>query len=202
MPPAPRPLLLAAGDLPSLVVLALRHRDRKPMPRLLFVHDGRDASAARLRRLREQMDRYGLGTLEELHAVHLRAERGPGGEAAHPPLADAQLLLAACQAAGRRGSTPVIWATARGDAAGDATAAVPARLAAHETCLLVRRLQEAAGVEPVPVETPLVELHLEQVMALGRRASVDPGLAWACAFRGPAPCGSCDGCRRLRAAVG
>ena len=203
MPPSPRPLLLAAGDLPSLVVLALRHRDRLPLPRLLHAHDGREAAAMRLSRVRQQMDRYGVDRLEELKLPHLRSGAGAGGEPAHPPLADAQLLLAACQVAARGGCTPVVWAAARGDGPDVERHAetISARLAAAETCLLVRQLQEAAGVEPVPVETPLIELDLAQVMTLGRRASADPELAWACAYRGPAPCGSCSGCREMRAAT-
>ena len=206
MPSSPRPLLLAAGDLPSLVVLALRHRDRQPMPRLLHLHDGRESAAVRLRRVREQMDRYGIATLEELHVPHLRSGGGAGGEAAHPPLADAQMLLAACQVAARRGCSPVVWAAARGDAADtpaadESSEAMSARMAAAETCLLVRHLQEAAGQRPVPVETPLIELNLSQVMVLGRRADADPKLAWSCAYGGPAPCQACDGCRRLAEAT-
>ena len=202
--PAPRPLLLAAGDLPSLVLLALRQRDKRPMPRLLHVHDGREAAGIRLRRVREQMDRYGILELEEVKAPHLRAGAGAGGEAAHPPLADAQMLLAACQVAARRGCDPVVWTAARGDAAdverGEET--VSGRLAAAETCLLVGQLQEAAGVEPVAVETPFVELDLAGVATLARRADADPSLAWACAYNGPSPCGGCGGCLRLRRALG
>ena len=200
----PRPLLLAAGDLPSLVLLALRHRDRRPMPRLLFVHDGRESAGVRLRRVREQMDRYGILELEELRAPHLRAGAGAGGEAAHPPLADAQMLLAACQLAARRGLAPVVWTAARGDAADVSRGedAASARLAAAETCLLLRQLQEAAGAEPVAVETPFVELDLAGVATLGHRAGADPALAWACAYNGPSPCGSCGGCLRLRRALG
>lgn len=194
------------------------------MPRLVFVQDGRAAAAMRLRRVREQMDRYGIGQLEEIRLPQLRAGVGPGGETACPPLADAQLLLAACEVAARRGCGPVVWAAARGNApdvdrpaaegstaanaantANTANAAsvasVSARLAAAETCLLLEQLQEAAGVLPVAIETPFIELELSQVMTLGRRAEVDPALAWACGHGGPAPCGVCSGCRALQEAT-
>lgn len=185
------------------------------MPRLVFVQDGRAAAAMRLRRVREQMDRYGIGQLEEIRLPQLRAGVGPGGETACPPLADAQLLLAACEVAARRGCGPVVWAAARGNApdvdrpaAEGSTAAntasvasVSARLAAAETCLLLEQLQEAAGVLPVAIETPFIELDLPQVMTLGRRAEVDPALAWACGHGGPAPCGVCSGCRALQEAT-
>ena len=204
--PPPGPLLLNGGGYRSLLAavqaVGRAAAGEHAEPALLFIHDGRDATARRRLAVHRQADTLGLREVRELQLPHLFAT-GVEREAGEIPaggLIGPQLLLVAATLAIRSGRPRVVWPASPPPQPGaDQQIAAAARL--YEQVQLTRNfLASEARADVLAIETPFADLDDGQLALLGQRLNADATLAWWCATDRPEPCRVCTGCRRMEAA--
>lgn len=189
----PGTLLVASGDLPSLVSGYLESD-----PTQLVLWHRRLQGAAGERR---------LALVEELAAVLgatrvVVADGLPESIATRSMLATVTDLLEACTTAGELGCHRVIWPIVCGPDSATLANAV------ERSCIvssLAARVDEARAVSgPVLVEFPVADLADQAIADLAEDLGVPDRLFWPCtdeaAARGDLPCGQCVECRRWRLA--
>ena len=192
-------LILAVGDLPSLVALGAALSQLRPAQvRLLHLKDTRVNARSRRRTALEQAKHYDVRPPIELQMPALgssaQAEhRGVPPEQAHAALLDAQILLVGLAQAIELRVSQLIWPV-QVDADFDRCAAVT------EQVQLVDELAQLDHDQVPQIETPLVELDDQQVVELGAHLDVPWRLAWTCLLHGETPCRVCPACRQRHAA--
>ena len=185
-------LLVDRGDLPSLVAVTI-----DPRPDRLVLYHAREADAAASRRqaaveehgaafgvTRVVTDQWPALEFDGLGHAALSPSHPPGGD---DDLETACLLIRASAAARRLGCPRIVWPRQVGPDADR-----------------VGRLVEQAGLVTIlagpVIDLPLVDLGDEQIVDLAEDGGAPLHAFWPCSAGGAAPCETCDGCRRWRAA--
>jgi len=151
------------------------------------------ARKSRMSAAKRQMDLLGLDCLitpGEMEPSGGDRSTAPGGRTTWS-------LLHAIAAASSRGSSRVIWPVRCGeDPDAGATAA--------DRALIVGRLaalDAEPGRAPERIETPLLDLTLEQMLDLAKDLDAPLDASWWCQRDGSTPCGGCAACVRWRTAI-
>ena len=211
--PRPHTLILADGDLTTLVALAMTLRHDDP-PRVTLLHPlyGRADDDVRRQHTHRMAAKDKGVRVVDLPPMPLPTVPGDASSTMREPapLHTPRLLLAALAAAARLAADRVVWPTAMG-----ATPRVAAGMT--EVLMLCDHLAHAdAEVATTPgstaatgtavpqLDAPLLDLTLGQVIELGETLRVDWSLAWSCdtapSADPPIACRTCTGCRRRAAA--
>jgi len=105
-------------------------------------------------------------------------------------------LLQAVSAAATRGCGRVVWPIRCGENLDEGADAA-------DRALLLSRLisiDTAAGDVPVRIDTPLLDLTLDQLLELARELDAPLEASWWCQRDGSTPCGGCSACTQWRTA--
>lgn len=182
-------LLIDAGDLPSLVALAL---ESSPNRAILWHPRGEDPAAGRREAaVLEHAAAYGAVSAEAVRVPPVEV----GGESRG--LDEGCLLLHAAGAARRHGCPRIVWPRQVGFEPDLVEEAVQrARLAAD----LAQVGPGGAGRGELLVDLPVIDLTDVQLADLAEDSGAPPASFWPCGEDGQVPCERCDGCRRWRAA--
>lgn len=119
------------------------------------------------------------------------------GERQAGPFQSTWMLLQAASAAASRGCGRVLWPIRSGED-------LDAGAEAADRALLISRLisiDSAAGENPVRIETPLLDLTLDQLLELAREQDAPLEASWWCQRDGSTPCGGCSACTLWRTAI-
>jgi hypothetical protein len=177
-------LVLNSGGIKGLVAAATLGPGARPV--MMFVHDGRPSGAQHYQAFLQQAVHFDAARRVELSLGHLVLGEGVAVRSA--PLARFQLLAAAAGQAVQLGAARLVLPVCVGDSFDD--------LAQITEALVL--LEHAAQVESghaLKVETPLLDMTLEQVIEVGQKLGVPWRLARVCVQRHPRPCGECSACR-------
>jgi len=150
------------------------------------------AMSSRMQTVKRQVDLLGLNSLITPGGSDaLTGDRKPG-----PHHATWTLLQAASMAASR-GCGRVVWPIRCGED-------IDLGSEAADRALLISRLismDSGAGETPVRIETPLLDLTLEQLLELARELDAPLEASWWCQRDGSTPCGGCSSCTQWRTAI-
>jgi len=149
------------------------------------------AKKSRMETVKRQVDLLGLDSL-----ITPGGQDATGERMAAPFHATWTLLQAASTAASR-GCGRVVWPVRCGED-------LDAGAEAADRALLISRLiaiDAAAGETPVRIETPLLDLTLDQLLDLARELDAPLESSWWCQRDGSTPCGGCSACTRWRTAI-
>lgn len=150
------------------------------------------AKKSRLQTAQRQVDMLGLDSL-----ITPGGSDGAMSDRQGAPLPTTWTLLQAVSTAVSRGCARVIWPIRCGedlDRGADAA----------DRALLLSRLvaiDAGPGEAPVRIETPLLDLTLEQLLELARELDAPIEASWWCQQDGSAPCGGCSACTQWRRAL-
>lgn len=175
-------VVLNSGGLKSLVATATQVSH--PGPMLLFVHDGRPSTAEHYHAFLQQAQHFQAARRVEVSMTHLF------GNAAMPtnaPLSHLTLISNGVLQAARLGASKLIWPVRVGD---DLTLLS----IVTEACVLLEHAAEHETGARITIETPLLELTVDQVIEAGAKLGVPWKLGRSCLRRTPMPCGKCEAC--------
>lgn len=150
------------------------------------------AKGSRMQTVKRQVDLLGLDSL-----ITPGGSDNASGDRNAGPFLTTWTLLQAVSTAASRGCARVVWPIRcgedldRGAEAAD-RALLLARLVAIDT---------GAGEAPVRIETPLLDLTLDQLLELARELDAPIDASWWCQRDGSTPCGGCSACTRWRTAI-
>ncbi len=154
-----------------------------------FVSSARNS---RMNAAKRQVDLLGLDSLITPGGNETAAGERQGGQ-----YLETLMLIQAVSAATARGCGKVIWPIRNGedlDLASDAA----------DRALLISRLitiDSPMGASPVRIETPLLDLSLEQMLELAGDLDAPLEASWWCQRDGSTPCGGCSACTQWRTAI-
>ena len=150
------------------------------------------AKGSRMQTVKRQVDLLGLDSL-----ITPGGSDTATGDRNAGPFLTTWTLLQAVSTAASRGCARVVWPIRcgedldRGAEAAD-RALLLARLVAIDT---------GAGEAPVRIETPLLDLTLDQLLELARELDAPIDASWWCQRDGSTSCGGCSACTRWRTAI-
>ncbi|MFW5682955.1 MAG: 7-cyano-7-deazaguanine synthase [Phycisphaeraceae bacterium] len=208
-------VVLSSGGLRGLIALALVQQEpERQRITLLRIDDGRPSRRRGADAAARQAEGFGAAHSVELSLTHIYASphghkapahRETSAQAAAPPLAADQVLLAAAAFARRLRCDRLVYPASYG--------LESERLSrATERLLLIEQLAattppEAAGEEnetdevfSLQIETPLFDLSDQQVVELGGQLGVDFSMSWSCMQDAARPCQQCRACKRRKVA--
>lgn len=177
-------LVLSSGGIKSLIAAASLGRSGVGM---LFVHDGRPATARRKAKFLEQAEYLGAARRIELAMTHLTAVVEE--MVRRTPLHRLQLLNAAMGQAARLGADRLVWPVCVGEDF-DAVGKVA------ELLVLVEHAASVEGGRGIRIETPLLEFTPAQLIEAGEQMSLPWAMTRSCEAADEQPCGACIGCRQ------
>ncbi|MCB9848972.1 MAG: 7-cyano-7-deazaguanine synthase [Phycisphaeraceae bacterium] len=150
------------------------------------------ARKSRMQTVKRQVDLLGLDSLITPGASDIGASDRHAG-----PYVRTWTLLQAVTTAASRGCGRVVWPVRCGD---DFNQGVEA---ADRTLLLSRliSIDTEAGATPVRIDTPLLDLTIDQLLELARDLDAPLEASWWCQREGSTPCGGCSACTTWRTAV-
>lgn len=150
------------------------------------------ARTSRMNAAKRQVDLLGLDSLITPGGSESAAADRQGGQ-----FLETLMLLQAVSAASARGCGKVIWPIRLGEDLDNASIAA-------DRGLLISRLvtiDSTVGASPVRIETPLLDLTLEQMLELAGDLDAPIEASWWCQRDGSTPCGGCSACTQWRTAI-
>ncbi len=181
-------LLLNSGGMRSLVAAGTLGQEGVAW---LYVHDGRASDAHHRAAFVRQAEHFEPAFRCELSCEHVRHETQGGSAGA--PLAQLQLLSVAAAQAVRLGALKIVWPISCGE-----DFEVVSRIT--ETLVMLEHTAQVETGRTLTVETPLIDMTLEQVVQAGEQMDVPWRLSRTCQSSSPSPCGECASCRQRAAA--
>lgn len=150
------------------------------------------AKNSRMQTVKRQVDLLGLDSL-----ITPGGSDTATGDRNAGPFLTTWTLLQAVSTAASRGCARVVWPIRCGEDLDQGAEAA-------DRALLLARLvaiDTGAGEAPVRLETPLLDLTLDQLLELARELDAPIDASWWCQRDGSTPCGGCSACTRWRTAI-
>jgi hypothetical protein len=150
------------------------------------------AKNSRMQTVKRQVDLLGLDSL-----ITPGGHDSAAGERMATPFHATWTLLQAVSTAASRGCARVVWPIRCGEDLDKGSEAA-------DRALLISRLisiDSVAGESPVRIDTPLLDLTLEQLLDLAKELDAPLEASWWCQRDASTPCGGCSACTQWRTAI-
>jgi len=150
------------------------------------------ANGSRMQTVKRQVDLLGLDSL-----ITPGGSESATSDRQTAPHQKTWTLLQAVSAAASRGCARVVWPIRSGEDLDKGAEAA-------DRALLLARLvaiDTGPGESPVRIETPLLDLTLDQLLDLAKELDAPIDASWWCQREGSTPCGGCSACTQWRTAI-
>ena len=150
------------------------------------------ARTSRMQTVKRQVDLLGLDSL-----ITPGGSDTATGDRQAAPFMTTWTLLQAVSAAVTRGCGRVVWPIRCGENLDEGAEAADRAL--HLSRLV--SIDSTVGESPVRIDTPLLDLTLDQLLELARELDAPLEASWWCQREGTTPCGGCSACTQWRTAI-